>query len=64
VNVELNDDGAIGIHEDALVIPYMQACETLVRLTPKEHERLCIGLRSFDGNVVPSYRCGMIDECG
>jgi hypothetical protein len=64
VNVELNDDGAIGIYKDAFVIAYMQACETLIRLTTKEHEQLCIGPRHFNGKVVPSYRCGMMDECG
>jgi len=35
-NIVLEGNGALDIHEDAHVITYLQACEILVGLTPKE----------------------------
>jgi hypothetical protein len=40
VDVELENEGALDIHEDALVITYLQGGEILIGLTPKEHDRV------------------------
>jgi hypothetical protein len=42
-NIESKGDGVIDIHEDALVISYLQASEILVKLSFKIMTRLCIG---------------------
>jgi hypothetical protein len=36
VDIELEGDGALHIHADAPIIPYLQAYEIYVGLTPKE----------------------------
>jgi hypothetical protein len=42
VNGALNN-----IHENALIIAYLQVGEVLVWLTTKEHDQLCIGVKWF-----------------
>ncbi len=38
VDMELEGNGALDIHDDAPVIAYLQASEVSIRLTPKENE--------------------------
>jgi len=62
-NIELKGDGVLDIHEDALVISYLQASEILVKLSFKIMTRLCIGPNGLNGKVFPSYEWGWMDEC-
>lgn len=48
----------LNIHEDALVISYLQTNEILVKLTFKIMIRLCIGPNGLNGKVFPSYGWG------
>jgi hypothetical protein len=38
VDMESKGNGALDIYDDAFVIAYLQACEVLIRLTPKERD--------------------------
>ncbi len=47
-NIELKGDGALDIHENTLVISYLQASEILDKLTFKIMTRLCIRAKQFE----------------
>jgi hypothetical protein len=55
VDMELEGNGALDIYDDALVIAYLQTCEILIGLSPKERDRVVIGLINSNGKVIPSY---------
>jgi hypothetical protein len=46
-SIEPKGDCALDIHEDAHVILYLQVNEVLVRLTPKEHDRVVYMVKWF-----------------
>jgi hypothetical protein len=58
VDMELEGNGALDIYDDALVIAYLQTCEILIGLSPKERDRVVIGPINSNGKVIPSYGCG------
>jgi hypothetical protein len=58
VDMELEGNGALDIYDDALVIAYLQTCEILIGLSPKERDRIVIGPINSNGKVIPSYGCG------
>ncbi len=49
---EPHDNGALDIHDDALVIAYLQACEIPIGLTPKEYDQIVHKAKRFrwEGN--------------
>jgi hypothetical protein len=40
VDMELKGNGALDIYDDAHVTTYLQACEVIIGLTPKEKDRV------------------------
>ncbi len=40
VDIEPKGDGAQDIHDDVPIITYLQTCEVLIGLTPKEWDRV------------------------
>jgi hypothetical protein len=49
-------------HANAFVIAYLQTCEILIELTPRDVTELCIGPNSSKAKVIPSYMCEEIDK--
>jgi hypothetical protein len=45
--MELESEGALDIHENALVITYLQGSEVLIGLTPKEHDHVVHRAKQF-----------------
>ncbi len=61
-DIELEGNGALDIHEDALVIAYLQIGEIQIGLTLKEQIVLCIGPSGLNGKVILYYGCGQMDK--
>jgi hypothetical protein len=47
VDIELEGDGALDMYEDAFVITYLQTCEVLIKLKPKESDQVVHRVKWF-----------------
>jgi hypothetical protein len=62
LDTELESDGLLDIYEDVFIIAYLQTCEILVGLTPKECDQVVHRAKWFKWGII-SLLHDQIDKC-